>query len=123
MSVKVKYGIIPELVGRLPILVTLDNLDEEALVRIMREPKNSMIKQYKKLFRLDNVELEIEEDAYREIAKLTIERETGSRGLRSIIEKIMLRPMFEIPSDPSVEKLIITADSVLGKADPIIVRK
>ena len=119
----VKYGIIPELVGRLPILVTLDNLDEEALVRIMREPKNAMIKQYKKLFRLDNVELEIEEDAFREIAKLTIERETGSRGLRSIIEKIMLKPMFEIPSDPTVEKLIITADSVLGKADPIIVRK
>ena len=119
----VKYGIIPELVGRLPILVTLDNLDEEALIRIMREPKNAMIKQYKKLFRLDNVELEIEEDAFREIAKLTIERETGSRGLRSIIEKIMLKPMFEIPSDPTVEKLIITADSVLGKADPIIVRK
>ncbi len=119
----VKYGIIPELVGRLPILVTLDNLDEDALVRIMREPKNAMIKQYKKLFRLDNVELEIEEDAFREIAKLTIERETGSRGLRSIIEKIMLKPMFEIPSDPTVEKLIITADSVLGKADPIIVRK
>ena len=119
----VKYGIIPELVGRLPILVTLDNLDEDALVRIMREPKNAMIKQYKKLFRLDNVELEIEEDAFREIAKLTIERETGSRGLRSIIEKIMLKPMFEIPSDPTVEKLIITADSVLGKSDPIIVRK
>ncbi|MBR6546584.1 MAG: ATP-dependent Clp protease ATP-binding subunit ClpX [Clostridia bacterium] len=119
----VKYGIIPELVGRLPILVTLDNLDEEALVRIMREPKNAMIKQYKKLFRLDNVELEIEEDAFREIARLTIERETGSRGLRSIIEKIMLKPMFEIPSDPTVEKLIITADSVLGKSDPIIVRK
>ncbi len=119
----VKYGIIPELVGRLPILVTLDNLDEDALVRIMREPKNAMIKQYKKLFRLDNVELEIEEDAFREIARLTIERETGSRGLRSIIEKIMLKPMFEIPSDPTVEKLIITADSVLGKSDPIIVRK
>ena len=119
----VKYGIIPELVGRLPILVTLDNLDEDALVRIMREPKNAMIKQYKKLFRLDNVELEIEEDAFREIARLTIERETGSRGLRSIIEKIMLKPMFEIPSDPMVEKLIITADSVLGKSDPIIVRK
>ena len=119
----VKYGIIPELVGRLPILVTLDNLDEDALVRIMREPKNAMIKQYKKLFRLDNVELEIEEDAFREIARLTIERETGSRGLRSIIEKIMLKPMFEIPSDPTVEKLIITADSVLGKSEPIIVRK
>ena len=119
----VKYGIIPELVGRLPILVTLDNLDEDALIRIMREPKNSMVRQYKKLFQLDNVELEIEEDAYREIAKLTIERETGSRGLRSIIERIMLKPMFEIPSDPTVKKLIITADSVLGKSDPIIVRE
>ena len=88
-----------------------------------REPKNSMVKQYKKLLMLDNVELEIEEDAYREIARLTIERETGSRGLRSIIERIMLKPMFEIPSDPTVRKLIITADAVKGTADPIIVRE
>ncbi len=119
----VKYGIIPELVGRLPILVTLDNLDEDALIRILREPKNSIVRQYCKLLAIDGVELEFEEDAFREIARLTIERETGSRGLRSIIERIMLKPMFEIPSDNSVKKLIITKDSVLGIADPILIRE
>ena len=119
----VKYGLIPELVGRLPILVTLDNLDEDALVRIMKEPKNSMYRQYKKLFGLDGVELEIEDGAFRAIAKQALERETGSRGLRSIIEGVMLKPMFEIPSDPTVKKLIVTEDAVLGKADPIRIKK
>ena len=119
----VKYGLIPELVGRLPILVTLDNLDEDALVRIMKEPKNSMYRQYKKLFGLDGVELEIEDAAFRAIAKQALERETGSRGLRSIMEGVMLKPMFEIPSDPTVKKLIVTEDAVLGKADPIRIKK
>ncbi|MBP5428330.1 MAG: ATP-dependent Clp protease ATP-binding subunit ClpX [Clostridia bacterium] len=119
----VKYGLIPELVGRLPILVTLDNLDEDALVRIMKEPKNSMYRQYKKLFGLDGVELEIEDAAFRAIAKQALERETGSRGLRSIIEGVMLKPMFEIPSDPTVKKLVVTEDAVLGKADPIRIKK
>ena len=119
----VKYGLIPELVGRLPILVTLDNLDEDALVRIMKEPKNSMYRQYKKLFGLDGVELEIEDGAFRAIAKQALERETGSRGLRSIIEGVMLKPMFEIPSDPTVKKLIVTEDAVLGKAEPIRIKK
>ena len=119
----IKYGLIPELVGRLPILVTLDNLDEDALVRIMKEPKNSMYRQYKKLFALDGVELEIEDGAFRAIAKLALERETGSRGLRSIIEGVMLKPMFEIPSDPTVKKLVITEDAVLGKGEPVRVKK
>jgi len=119
----VKYGLIPELVGRLPILVTLDNLDEDALVKIMKEPKNSMYRQYKKLFALDGVELEIEDGAFRAIAKQALERETGSRGLRSIIEGGMLKPMFEIPSDPTVKKLIVTEDAVLGKGEPIKVKK
>ena len=119
----VKYGLIPELVGRLPILVTLDNLDEDALVRIMKEPKNSRYRQYKKLFGLDGVELEIEDAAFRAIAKQALERETGSRGLRSIMEGVMLKPMFEIPSDPTVKKLVVTEDAVLGKADPIRIKK
>ena len=119
----IKYGLIPELVGRLPILVTLDNLDEDALVRIMKEPKNSMYRQYRKLFLLDGVELEIEDAAFRAIAKQALERETGSRGLRAILEGVMLKPMFEIPSDPTVKKLVITEDAVLGKAEPIRIKK
>ena len=119
----IKYGLIPELVGRLPILVTLSNLDEDALVRIMKEPKNSMYRQYRKLFLLDGVELEIEDAAFRAIAKQALERETGSRGLRAILEGVMLKPMFEIPSDPTVKKLVITEDAVLGKAEPIRIKK
>ena len=119
----VKYGLIPELVGRLPILVSLDNLDEDALVRILKEPKNSLFRQYRKLFKMDGVELEFEEAAFHAIAKLALERETGSRGLRSIIEGVMLKPMFEIPSDNSIEKLIVTEDAVLGKGEPILVKK
>ena len=119
----IKYGLIPELVGRLPIIATLDNLDEDALVRIMKEPKNSMYRQYRKLFEYDGVELEIEEKAFHAIAKQALERDTGSRGLRAILENVMLKPMFEVPSDPTVGKLIITEDAVLGKADPIRVKK
>ena len=89
----------------------------------MKEPKNSMYRQYKKLFGLDGVELEIEDAAFRAIAKQALERETGSRGLRSIMEGVMLKPMFEIPSDPTVKKLIVTEDAVLGKADPIRIKK
>ena len=118
----VKYGIIPELVGRLPVLVALDNLDEEALVRIVREPKNAIFKQYQKLLSLDGIELEFEEDAFRAIAHLAIERKTGARGLRSIIEGIMTKPMFELPSEVGVKKVIVTADYVNGKA-PITVIK
>ncbi len=113
----VKYGIIPELVGRLPVIVTLENLDEDALVRIIKEPKNSIYKQYKKLFELDGVELEIEDAALRAVAKLAIERNTGARGLRSILEEAMIKPMYEIPSRNDVRSVTITEDFITGKSD------
>ena len=119
----VKYGIIPELVGRLPVIVTLDNLDEDALVRIISEPKNSLEKQYKKLFELDGIELVFEEDALREIAHQAIEREIGARGLRSIIESIMMKPMFELPSRDDVKKAIITPEFVRGEAELKLILK
>ncbi len=113
----VKYGIIPELVGRLPVIVTLENLDEDALVRIIKEPKNSIYKQYKKLFSLDGVELEIEENALRAVAKLAIERNTGARGLRSILEEAMIKPMYEIPSRTDVNRVIITESFIKGEGE------
>ena len=118
----VKYGLIPELVGRLPVLVALDNLDEEALVRIVKEPKNAIYKQYQKLLSLDGIELEFEEDAFRAIAHLAIERNTGARGLRSIIEGIMTKPMFELPSEEGVKKVVVTADYVNGTAPLTVIR-
>ena len=117
----IKYGLIPELVGRLPVIVTLENLDEDALVKIISEPKNSLAKQYKKLFGLDGIELEFEEDAYRAIARLAIERETGARGLRSIIENLMMKPMFDLPSLPGVRKVIVTAGFVRGEEELTVI--
>lgn len=119
----VKYGLIPELVGRLPVMVALDNLDKDSLVRIMTDPKNSLSKQYQKLFEIDGVALEFEKEAFDAIAKLALARETGARGLRSITESIMLPLMYDIPSQNDVEKVIITADFINGKGDAIIVRK
>ncbi len=113
----VKYGLIPELVGRLPVIVTLHNLDEDALVRIVKEPKNALAKQYKKLIGLDGIELEFEDEAYLAIAKMAIERNTGARGLRAILEGIMMKPMFELPSEENVEKIIITAGFVRGEEE------
>ena len=113
----VKYGLIPELVGRLPVIVTLHNLDEEALVRIVKEPKNALAKQYKKLIGLDGIELEFEDGAYSAIAKMAIERNTGARGLRAILEGIMMKPMFELPSEENVEKIIITEKFVRGEEE------
>ena len=113
----IKYGLIPELVGRLPVIVTLDNLDEEALVRIIREPKNALSKQYQKLLGLDGIELEFEDDAFRAIAHLAIERETGARGLRSIIEGLMMKPMFDLPSLPDVKRVVVTAGFVRGEEE------
>lgn len=110
----VKYGLIPELVGRLPVIVTLSNLDEDALVRIIKEPKNSLSKQYKKLLSFDGVELEFEDEAYTAIAKMAIERKTGARGLRAIMEDIMMKPMYEIPSEKNLKKVVITAGFVNG---------
>ncbi len=116
-----KFGLIPEFVGRVPVTVTLDMLDEDALVRILQEPKNALIKQYKKLFELDNVELEIEEDAARIIAKQTLERKTGARGLRAIMEKIMMDVMYEIPSEDNVAKCILTKEAVEGTEEPKLI--
>ena len=119
----IKFGLIPELVGRLPVIVTLENLNEEALVRIVREPKNSIYKQYQKLFRLDGVELEFEEGAFRAVAATAVQRETGARGLRAIMEELMMRLMYEIPSRDDVERVVITADYVNGTAEPTLVLK
>jgi endopeptidase Clp ATP-binding regulatory subunit (clpX) len=117
----VKYGLIPELVGRLPIIVSLDNLDRAALINILTEPKNSIVKQYKKLFSMDNVELEFTQDALDRVADLAIERNTGARGLRAIMENIMLEVMYSIPSRPEVERVIITAGVVDKSAEPDII--
>lgn len=114
----VKFGLIPEFVGRVPITVGLDLLDEEALVKILTEPKNAITKQYAKLFELDGVYLSFEEDAIREIARLSNERNTGARGLRSIMESVMMDTMYEVPSDSSVRQCIITKAAVEGKEKP-----
>ena len=119
----VKFGLIPELVGRLPIIVSLDNLDNEALVRILSEPKNSLVKQYKKLFELDKTELEFTDDALKEIASKAIERNTGARGLRAIIEETMLDIMYELPSRNDVERVTVTKETVKDKAEPVLTLK
>ncbi|MBR1816302.1 MAG: ATP-dependent Clp protease ATP-binding subunit ClpX [Lachnospiraceae bacterium] len=116
----VKYGLIPEFVGRVPVSVSLDMLDEDALVRILSEPKSAICKQYMKLFELDGVDLEFEEDALREIAKEAMSRKTGARGLRSIIEKVVMDLMYEVPSNEYIEKCVITKEVVADGADPII---
>jgi len=116
-----KYGLIPEFVGRMPIIVTLDALDEEALIRILTEPKNALVKQYQKLFELDGVTLEFKEEGLASISKEAIKRNTGARGLRAIFEDIMLDVMYEIPSRGDVTKCVITKDVVLRKEDPLLV--
>ena len=116
-----KFGLIPEFVGRLPIITTLQELDKETLVRIVTEPKNALIKQYKKLLELDNVELEFEKEALDLIVEKAIERNTGARGLRSIIEDVMRDIMFDIPSNPKIEKCIITKATVESKEPPVLV--
>jgi len=119
----ISFGLIPEFVGRLPIAVAVDPLDENALVDILTKPKNALIKQYQKLLKMDGIEAEFEEDAIRALAKKAIELKTGARGLRSILEKAMMSMMYELPSDKSVKKVIITKDVILNKLDPIIVRE
>jgi ATP-dependent Clp protease ATP-binding subunit ClpX len=116
----VKYGLIPEFVGRMPVSVSLDLLDEEALVKILTEPKSAICKQYKKLFEIDGVELEFDEDALREIAKLAVERKTGARGLRSIVEKATMDMMFEIPSDDRVRKCTVTKEVITDGVLPTV---
>ena len=117
----VKYGLIPEFVGRLPVTATLEELDEESLIMILTEPKNSLMKQFKKLFSMENVDLEIREDALLEIAKKAIERKSGARGLRSIMENILLDLMYDIPSDQNIEKVVLDSSSVSGESEPLVV--
>lgn len=116
----VKFGLIPELVGRLPVITALKDMDKETLIRIMKEPKNAILKQYETLFRLDGIELQFSDDAIGKIAELTVQRKTGARGLRSIIEGILQKFMFEAPSDKTIKKITITADTVDGKDAEII---
>ena len=116
----IKFGLIPEFIGRVPVVVSLDALDEEAMVRILKEPKNSLVKQYQALMEMDGVELEFEEEALREVAKIAMERKTGARGLRSVIEKTMTDVMYESPSDQTIQKCVITKDAVTGKESPVV---
>ncbi|MBR6045578.1 MAG: ATP-dependent Clp protease ATP-binding subunit ClpX [Ruminococcus sp.] len=119
----VKFGIVPELVGRLPVITVLEELDEAALCRILTEPKNSLVRQYTKLFKLDGIDFTVTEEAKAEIARLTIARKTGARGLRSIVEGILTKLMFESPSDETITGITVTAEAVRGEADPVIIRK
>ena len=119
----VKFGIIPELVGRLPVITSLSGLDENALVRILTEPKNSIVKQYKKIFELDGVELDFEKGALLAIAKKACEQHTGARGLRGIMEDTLMKLMFETPSDPDIERITITAGVVNHTDNPVIKKK
>ena len=116
----IKYGLIPEFIGRMPIIATLNDLDEKSLIKILKEPKNSLIKQYKRLFEFENVELEFQEDALSEIAKKAINKKTGARGLRSILENILLKTMFELPENDNVTKVSIDKAAAKGDKEPIV---
>ena len=117
----IKYGLIPEFVGRLPVMATLDELDEEALITILTEPKNSLTKQFQRLFEMEKVELDIRDDALSEIAKLAIEMKTGARGLRSILEKSLLETMYEVPSLKNLEKVVLDSSCIKGDSEPLLV--
>ena len=119
----VRFGLIPELIGRIPVVVSLDALDEEALVRILKEPKNSLVKQYTKLFEMDGVKLKIEDEALTEIARESLKRKTGARGLRAIMEKTVMDAMFEVPSDHTVSTCIIRKENVGGEIPPELIRE
>ena len=118
----VKYGLIPELIGRIPVIAVLENLDKPALIRIMTEPKNSIVKQYTRMFQMDGVQLEFQPEALAAMADVTLERKTGARGLRSVFEATLKELMFQIPSDSTVEKVTITPETVRSGAEPIILR-
>ena len=117
----VKFGLIPEFIGRLPVIATLEDLDEDALVQILVEPKNALTKQYKALFEMDDVILEFREDALKAIARRAIERKTGARGLRSILESILMDTMFDIPTTNNIDSVIINEDVVTSNAAPLLV--
>ena len=117
----IKYGLIPEFVGRMPILATLEDLDDSSLVKILKEPKNSLIKQYKRLFEFENVKLTFKDEAILEIAKKAISKKTGARGLRSIIEALLLKTMFNLPTMENVEEVIIDKTVAKNNSEPIII--
>jgi|TARA_B100000678_G_scaffold72999_1_gene59929 ATP-dependent Clp protease ATP-binding subunit ClpX len=117
----IKYGLIPEFVGRMPILATLEDLDERSLVKILKEPKNSLLKQYKRLFEFENVTLTFKENAILEIAKKAISKKTGARGLRSIIEALLLKTMFKLPTMDNVDEIVVDQSAVRNKTEPIII--
>ena len=119
----IKFGLIPELIGRLPVYVCLDELDENAFVKILTEPKNALVKQYIKLFNMDNIELDITEEAVRAVAKKAKELKTGARGLRAIIEDAMQDVMFTAPSKQNIEKIVITEKVISGEEKPILIYK
>ena len=117
----IKFGLIPEFVGRVPIIVPLHQLDEKALVNILTQPKNALVKQFSKLMEMDGVQLEFEDEALAEVAKLAIERKTGARGLRAILESIMLDVMYEIPSRSDVKKCVVTKETVRSAKVPMLI--
>ncbi len=119
----VKFGLIPELVGRIPVITSLENLDVEGLVNIITQPKNALLKQYKSLLKMDKVDLEFTEDAIKRVAELTIERETGARGLRSIMESVLIPVMYSVPSESNVTTVKITSDVVDGNEKPVMIKK
>ena len=119
----VKFGLIPELVGRIPVITSLENLDVDGLVNIITQPKNALLKQYKSLLKMDKVELDFTDEAIKRVAELTIERETGARGLRSIMESVLIPIMYKVPSEANVEAVKVTADVVDGKAKPTYIKK
>jgi ATP-dependent Clp protease ATP-binding subunit ClpX len=116
-----KFGLIPEFVGRLPLVACLEELDEESLVKILVEPKNALTKQYKKLFELENVQLRFADGAVRAVARKALERKCGARGLRAILEKIMLDVMFEVPSEPDIKEVIVSEDTIAKGEKPLVV--
>ncbi len=119
----IKFGMVPEFVGRLPVLTVLEELDEDSLVRILTEPKNALIKQYKKLFAYDDIELEVEDEALIEIAKKAISQKTGARGLRSILETLLMKTMYKVPSDGSIAKVTVTSECVTDNKEPVLTNR
>ncbi|MCX7066939.1 MAG: ATP-dependent Clp protease ATP-binding subunit ClpX [Methylococcales bacterium] len=117
----IKYGLIPEFVGRLPIVATLEELDEKALIQILTEPKNALTKQYKHLFEMEGAELEFREDSLSAIAKKAMERKTGARGLRTIVENVLLNTMYELPSDTNISKVVVDESVIFGKSEPLLI--
>ena len=116
-----KYGLIPEFIGRLPMIATLEDLDEKSLIKILGEPKNSLIKQYQELFKLDGAKLTFKDNALKEIALKAIRKQTGARGLRSILENILLKTMYDLPSQENIEEVIVDASAAKGLTQPILV--